>query len=107
MCPWVDEKPSVDETTFGVTQDFSDSGLRLIVLTPPQHDQYLVSFLLTPDDAPEYFHFICGIRDERKFAPGMKSIGLLVTELADDKVLSNASRAKLEGLLLEQLSIES
>ena len=106
MCPWMDQKPVVNEASFGISQDFSDNGLRVILFHPPLCDRYLVSFLLKPDDTPEYFHFISEIRDVRTFAGEMKSVGLLVTELADDNLLSAVSRATIESQLLEQLSDE-
>ena len=81
-------------------------GLRVIFFHPPICDRYLVSFMLTPDSTPEYFHFISEVREVRTFAGDMKSVGLLVTELADDNLLSAVCRATIESQLLEQLSDE-
>lgn len=106
ILPWVKDEPVLKSPEIGILQDISDSGLSLIFLNAPTHPTYLLSFLLVNDEMPELFHFIGEVRAVRKFAPGMSTVGFVITGCADVADFSVVTRASFEGIVHETLLAE-
>ncbi len=84
-------------------QDISDSGMSLIFTGESNYENYLIGFCLVQDTEPEFFFFIANVRTIRKFAPGLQSVGCMVSSCADISELKLETRVTIEALVHEYL----
>lgn len=105
VTPWCKGMPITEDSRLGISQDLSDRGLRIIFLCEPTCDQYLITFMLVEDGAPESFHFVTEVRNIKPFTVGAFSVGLFATDLADERTFPAESRTHLNDLMRDMLMV--
>jgi hypothetical protein len=102
ITPWRGDETSNSESHIGITRDMSDNGIKIFFLKLPQESEFLLSFVLKREkDKLERFHFLADVRDSKRFAPDIYSVGLYIKEHLEEIQVS-ASVVSLIDLIGEQ-----
>jgi hypothetical protein len=90
LSPIIDNIPILSESFAGTTQEFSDSGLRLITQERLTADEYCASIWPRVPDQLSPLHIVCKTREFQQITANMWSTGLQVMWMLDieDKLAS-------------------
>ena len=101
ITPWRMSDMNGSESHFGISQDISDQGMRILFMKKPVDHQFLISFIVIESANPKAYHFLTEVQSCKNFCPDIFSVGLLASEFIDEKDLSIELRALLDVLVLE------
>jgi hypothetical protein len=93
LAPWKNDQPLAESTCFGVTQNFSDGGVALILTAPFEHDEICVGIPIPKDHTAEPYYFLGRATHLTPIGGGFWTLGV---ELAE--CLTENSREKLRSL---------
>lgn len=87
IVPVVDGGFSVVDAVFGITQNLSENGMRILFLSEPMQLKYLITIPVFGREKHQVFHFESEVKNVEMFAPDIFAVGLAATKLRQDREL--------------------
>lgn len=87
IVPFVDGEFVVVDAAFGITQNLSESGMRILFLSRPTSSKYLIMIPVFGKTEHQAFYFESEVKNIGMFSPDIYAVGLTATHLRQDREL--------------------
>ena len=85
ICPWEEDRPTVERAAIGLTSDLADRGVQVILNRPFMSEHIVLGYWIAADDMEEPWYFLGTVRRNQPIGGGYWALGVELVEFANDE----------------------